>query len=155
MGYRKMVVTFGIVLMLVSPGSTTAVEVESPGIAAIIREHFPAGTKGGLAVLVIKDKNVIHAKGYGLKNGKEPITSQTRMGLASVTKQFAAMCAAMLIEEGKLRLTDKVAKHLPDISLPREGRELLVQDLVWHTSGLANFIKSKEKAAIAKFKEQH
>ena len=142
-----MTALLGTAMLLLAVG-TKAIEVESPEIDTAVRRHFPDSSKGGLAVLVIKNKVVIHSKGYGLKNGKDPITSQTRMGLASVTKQFAAMCAAMLIEEGKLKLTDKVSKHLPDIRLPRKGRELLVQDLVWHASGLANFIKSKEKAAI-------
>jgi len=128
---------------------------ESPQISAIVRKYFPEGSKGGLAVLVIRDNAVLHNKGYGLKNGKEPVTPQTRMGLASISKQFAAMCAAMLIEEGKLGLTDKVSKHLPDLELPEKGRELRVQDLVWHISGLPNFIQSAEKDSIAEYKKKH
>ncbi|MGB0579437.1 MAG: penicillin-insensitive murein endopeptidase [Limisphaerales bacterium] len=148
-------VAFCLALGLLAAVNVPAVEVELSDITAVVRTHFPEGSKGGVAVLVIKDNVVVHSKGYGLKNGKDPINSRTRMGLASVTKQFAAMCAALLIEDGKLRLTDKVSKHLPGVKLPQKGRELLVQDLVWHTSGLANFIKSREKAAIAEFKEKH
>jgi len=139
---------------LFSTSGAGAIEVESPEVEALVGKHFPAGSKGGLAVLVIRDKIVVHSKGYGLKNGEERITSRTRMGLASITKQFAAMCAAMLIEEGQLKLNDKVSRHLPDIDLPQRGRDLLVRDLIWHTSGLANFIKSEEKTAIARFKEE-
>ncbi len=69
---------------------------------------------------------------------KEPVTPQTPMGLASVSKQFTAMCAAFLIEEGKIGMTDKVSKYLPDIQIEKDGRELLVQDLIWHISGLPN-----------------
>ncbi len=145
----------GLAIGLLASWTAQGVDVESPGIEAIIQKHFPKGSKGGLAVLVIKDKVVIHCKGYGLKNGKEPITPQTRMGLASVTKQFAAMCAAFLIEEGKLKLSDKVSKHLPDIILPRQGRELLVQDLVWHINGLPNCIGAEEKASIEQYKKKH
>lgn len=130
-------------------------EVESAGITKVVRQYFPEGSEGGLAVLVIKQGEVLHAKGYGLKSEKQPITPDTLMGLASVTKQFAAMCAALLIEEGKLSLSDKVSKHLPGVSLPVGGRELLVQDLLWHTSGLVNFIKSEEKQSIAKYKQEH
>jgi CubicO group peptidase (beta-lactamase class C family) len=145
----------GIGVAILAAWSTSAVEIESPGIEAIVQKHFPAGSKGGMAVLVIKDKTVIHSKGYGLRYGKTPITPQTRMGLASVSKQFAAMCAAFLIEEGKLRLTDKVSKHLPNLRIPRMGRELRVQDLVWHINGLPNFINAKEKASIERYKKKH
>lgn len=58
------------------------------------------------------------------------------MDLAPVSKQFAAMCAALLIEEGKLKLSDNVSKYLPNIQIEKDGRELLVQDLLWHFSGL-------------------
>ena len=153
-GMFRMTAPICIGLGILAAGCASGVEVKSPAIEASVQKHFPQGSKGGLAVLVIKDKVVIHSKGYGLKNGKEPITPQTRMGLASVTKQFAAMCAAMLIEEGKLSLTDKVSKHLPDIRLPKKGRELLVQDLVWHVNGLANFISGKDREKMEGFKKR-
>lgn len=129
--------------------------IEQPQISTIVRKHFPIGSAGGVAVLVVKDGQIIHRMGYGLKEGKTPITPDTPMPLASVTKQFAAICAAFLIEEGKLGLTDKVSDHLPDLKLPVEGRELRVQDLLWHISGLPNFIEAKEKAAIDEYKKEH
>jgi len=130
-------------------------ELEVEGLTEIVRKHFPEGAEGGFALLVTRNQEVIHSKGYGIKNGESPVTPQTQMGLASVSKQFAAMCAAILIGEGKLNLTDTVSKHLPEIELPVEGRELLVQDLVWHISGLPNFIKSAERESIGQYKETH
>lgn len=130
-------------------------EIDHPEMTAIIRKHFPIGSDGGVAVLVIRDGEVLHRKGYGRKYGKTPITPDTPMSLASVTKQFVAMCAAFLIEEGKLKLTDKVSDHLPDLKLPVRGRELRVQDLLWHINGLPNFIQSKERASIVEYKRTH
>ena len=127
-------------------------EVESAEISAVVRKHFPEDSKGGVAVLVLRDGKVLHRKGYGTGNGA-PITPDTPMGLASVSKQLTAMCIAFLIEEGRLKLTDKVADHLPEVKLSADGRELLVQDLVWHTSGLADFIKTAEKPSITAYKE--
>ncbi len=143
-------------LLLLTCGNVMgAREVESPGISEVVREFFPEDAEGGLAVLVIRDGKVIHKKGYGLKKGKYPITSDTRMGIASISKQFAAMCAAFLIEEGKLSLDDKVSMYLPDLDFSDKGRELLVSDLVWHTSGLVNFVKRKERKSIEEYKEVH
>tara|TARA_R110002049_G_scaffold129798_1_gene287874 strand:- start:555 stop:1742 length:1188 start_codon:yes stop_codon:yes gene_type:complete len=130
-------------------------EVEQSEISAVVREHFPEGADGGLALLVVSNGEVIHSKGYGLKNGKEPITPTTPMPTASVAKQYAAMCAAVLMDEGKLAMSDKVADHLPEVKLARDGRELLIQDLVWHIGGLPNFLNSKEKASIAEYRERH
>ena len=145
----------GAAFVLCSSCAVRGTEVESEGVAEVIRQHFPKDAEGGLAVLVVEQGKVVHCKGYGLKNGKTPITPETKMGLASVSKQFAAMCAAFLIEEGRLKLSDKVSDHLPGLEFPSEGRELLVQDLVWHTSGLANFIEADERESIAKYREQY
>lgn len=129
-------------------------EIECPAISDTVRRYFPEGSDGGVALLVVRDGQILHRKGYGAKDGA-PVTPDTPMGLASVSKQFTAMCAAFLIEEGRLKLTDKVADHLPDVQLPTDGRELLVQDLLWHTSGLADFIKTAEKPSITAYKKAH
>ncbi|MCW8925396.1 MAG: beta-lactamase family protein [Xanthomonadales bacterium] len=151
----KMVMVLGTVLGLMLSTVVLGGEIEHAGISKVVRGYFPEGTKGGLALLVIKNDAVIHSKGYGLVFGKEPVTPQTPMGLASVTKQFTAMCAAFLIKEGKLNLTDKVSQHLADIRIEKDGRELLVQDLLWHTSGLPNFIQAKEKESIKEYRQKH
>ena len=129
-------------------------EIERPEISEIVRKHFPADSKGAVAVLVIRDGRVLHCKGHG-REGDVPITPDTPLGLASITKQFAAMCAAFFIEEGRLKMTDKVSMHLPEVSLPVNGREILVQDLLWHTSGLANFLDRESQVSIDAYKKAH
>jgi len=127
--------------------------VEIPEISRVVRRHVPADSPGGIAVLVTRHGKVLHRKGYGFVKGNH-LTTRSPLSLASVTKQFAAICAVMLMEEGRLDQKQKVSNYLPDLNLPVQGRELLVQDLLWHTSGLPNFISSKEKAAIEEFKKQ-
>lgn len=127
--------------------------VELPGLGDVVRRIVPTKDVGGIGVLVTQNGVVQHQKGYGfIKGGR--VTSRTPLRLASISKQYAAMCAAMLIEEGQLDLDAKLSHYLPDLNLPIKGRELYVKDLIWHTSGLANFIQSKEKAAIAAFKKE-
>ena len=65
------------------------------------------------------------------------------------------MCAAFLIEEGEIGMTDKVSKHLPDIQIEKDRRELLVQDLIWHISGLPNKGQASEKALIEQYKKKY
>jgi CubicO group peptidase (beta-lactamase class C family) len=128
--------------------------LEIAEVSHVVRKHVPKESSGGIAVLITKGDEVLHRKGYGFVKGKH-LTTKSPLSLASVSKQYAAMCAAMLIEEGRLDLKQKVSYYLPDLKLPMEGRELLVQDLLWHTSGLANFIKAKEKATIVEYKKEH
>ena len=127
--------------------------IEIPEVSRVISRHFPQETPGGIGVLITRNGEVIHRQGYGTVKG-EPLTPQSSLRLASISKQFAAMCAAMLIEEGKLDPQTKVSHYLPDLKLPVKGRELLVQDLLWHISGLPNFMNKKEKASIAEFRKQ-
>ena len=56
-------------------------EIERADISDLVRQHFPIGSDGGLALLVIKDEEIVHSKGYGTVFGKTPVTSQTRMSL--------------------------------------------------------------------------
>lgn len=137
---------------LASEVDERAIEIEA--ITQVVRRHVPVDSSGGIAVLVTDSGDVMHRQGYGFVKGRR-LTSQSPLSLASVTKQFTAMCAAMLIEEGRLDPKQKVSHYLSDLNLPRNGRELLVQDLLWHTSGLPNFVEAKEQDAIADFKTKH
>ncbi len=128
--------------------------VELDGLDPIVQRHFPLTSPGGVAVLVTEHGNVIHRKGYGFVKGRR-LTTRTPLSLASVTKQFAGMCAAMLIEENRLEREQPVSHYLPDLKLPSKGRAIHVKDLLSHTSGLPNFIKARERASIAEFKREH
>lgn len=128
--------------------------LELQGIDEIVQRYVPSDSPGGVGVLVTKKGSVLHRQGYGFVRGRR-LTTQTPLSLASVTKQFAAMCAAMLIEEGRLDVDHKVSDYLPELNLPIEGRELRVKDLLWHTSGLPNFVNAEERASIAEFKRKH
>lgn len=96
----------------------------------------------GLAIIVIKDNQVIFKKGYGVRELDKPekVDTQTLFAIASTTKAMTAACAAMLIEEGKLHWEDKVTDYLPDFQLYDSyvTRELTVKDLFLHDSGVGN-----------------
>ncbi len=96
----------------------------------------------GMAVAVIKDNQVIFAKGYGVKQlGKtDPVDTKTLFACASTTKAMTAACVGMLVDEGKANWNDPVVKYLPDFQLydPFVTRELKLRDLFIHDSGLGN-----------------
>ncbi|HWA28785.1 MAG TPA: serine hydrolase [Lacunisphaera sp.] len=95
----------------------------------------------GIAVAVVKDGEVVLAKGYGVRElGRpEPVDARTLFAIASNTKAFTAAGLAMLMDEKKLKWEDRVTDHLPWFAMsdPFVTREMTVRDLLTHRSGLA------------------
>ncbi|OKS89424.1 serine hydrolase domain-containing protein [Mucilaginibacter polytrichastri] len=96
----------------------------------------------GLAIIVVKDNQVVFKKGYGvLEQGKpDKVNTQSMFAIASTTKAITAACAGILVDEGKLHWDDKVTDYLPDFELydPYVTREITVRDLFLHDSGVGN-----------------
>jgi CubicO group peptidase (beta-lactamase class C family) len=94
----------------------------------------------GMAVAVVKDGEVVLARGYGARRAGEPapVDADTLFGIASNTKAFTCAALSMLVEEGRLSWDDPVTKHLPAFQMydPWVTRELTVRDLVTHRTGL-------------------
>jgi CubicO group peptidase (beta-lactamase class C family) len=95
----------------------------------------------GVAIAVVKDDQIVMAKGYGVRElGKPaPVDEKTLFAIGSSSKAFTAALIAMLVDEGKLKWEDPATKYLPGFQLydPYATRELTVGDLLSHRSGLA------------------
>ena len=95
----------------------------------------------GISITIVKDDKVLLSEGYGttqVKNGSD-VDSKTVFGIASNTKAFTAAGLAILIDEGKLKWTDKVKDILPEFEMydPFVTNEFMVKDLLTHQSGLS------------------
>jgi CubicO group peptidase (beta-lactamase class C family) len=90
----------------------------------------------GAAVMVIKNGKPIFKKAYGLANldDETPVTLATNFRLASVTKQFTAMCVMMLVQSGRLGYDHNLQQIFPEF--PAYGRGITIRHLLQHTSGL-------------------
>ncbi len=108
-------------------------------IDAVVQASIERGDMPGAVVLVLYRGEVVFRKAYGLRS-KEPsaesMTPDTLFDLASLTKPIATATSIMiLVEQGKLRLSDRVAQHLP--AFAQNGKErITVEHLLLHTSGL-------------------
>jgi CubicO group peptidase (beta-lactamase class C family) len=96
----------------------------------------------GLSVVVVKDGRVLFKKGYGLtESGKQAAFTPTTISVcASTSKAMTAVCMGMLVDEGKVKWTDKIKDVYPAFSLydPYVSSELTVRDLFTHNAGLGN-----------------
>ena len=94
-----------------------------------------------IAIVVIKDDKPIFVHAYGMadmENGVKADTD-TLYYIASSTKSFTALTAAMLDQEGKIKLSDPVTKYTPGIQFKTEiPDKVTIRDLLTHTSGLRN-----------------
>ncbi|MCH8287282.1 beta-lactamase family protein [candidate division KSB1 bacterium] len=90
----------------------------------------------GAAIAVIQNGKILFKKGYGLANlnTREPIETNTRFLLASVSKQFTAMAIMMLEEEGRLSFEDSVSLYFPEV--PSFWKKIKIKHLLTHTSGI-------------------
>jgi CubicO group peptidase (beta-lactamase class C family) len=110
-----------------------------PGFDAFVASVLKQFKVPGVAVAIIKDDQVVLAKGYGVKRLGSPalVDGKTRFGIASNTKAFTAMALGLLVEEGKIEWDAPVVRYLPAFQLwdPWVTRELTVRDLLVHRSG--------------------
>jgi CubicO group peptidase (beta-lactamase class C family) len=94
----------------------------------------------GTALAVVKDDQVVVAKGYGVRKlgDPTPVDARTLFGIASNTKAFTAAALGLLVEEHKIEWDAPVLRYLPSFAMwdPFVTRELTVRDLLVHRSGL-------------------
>ncbi len=92
----------------------------------------------GLSLALVRNGKIELSKGYGkasLATGT-PVTQETVFAVGSVTKQFTAAAVLLLAQDGKLSVSDKVAKYFP--RLTRAG-DITLLDLMNHVSGYPDY----------------
>lgn len=99
--------------------------------------------EAGAAILVSYDGEMIIGKGYGLRDieSNEPITARTNMRMASLSKQFTALCILSLVDKGMLSLSDEAFSYLPYPIF----KKITIEHLLNHTSGLPDYYEHFEK----------
>lgn len=104
-----------------------------------IMKDFSQPNAPGASVLVMRNDSILFKKSYGTANLEEhrAVTPSTNFRLASMTKQFTAMCIMMLVEQGKLSYADRISKFFPN--LPAWGDTITVYHLLTHTSGIVDY----------------
>src|SRR5262249_17936589 len=77
--------------------------------------------------------------GYGVADieSKTPATPDTAYQLASVTKTFTATAVMQLVEDGKIKLDNRITRRL--VGLPKIWSEIRISHLLTHTSGIKDY----------------
>lgn len=128
-------------------------------IHPMIQSHVEGKDFSGAVTLVARKGKVVHFEAHGMADveANRPMKTDTLFRLASMTKPMTAVSILMLLEEGKLVLSDPVSTFIPEYKNPKvavwnlpndpagaglrlvpAAREITIQDVLMHTSGLAN-----------------
>jgi uncharacterized protein YbbC (DUF1343 family)/CubicO group peptidase (beta-lactamase class C family) len=124
-----------------APASSQAANpVKLGAVDSIIEQAIADGNIPGAVLVVGHNGKVIYRKAYGhraLEPRRELMTLDTIFDLASLTKVIATTTAVMqLMELGKVRLNDPVAKYIPEFA--QNGKDdITIRQLLTHYSGLA------------------
>ena len=107
-------------------------------IDAVIEAAIAKGELPGAVCLVGYKDRILHKKAYGqraLEPTREAMTLDTIFDAASLTKVVATTSSILrLVEDGKLRLSDRVTVHLPEFQGGKS--EITLRHLLTHYSGL-------------------
>ena len=131
----------------IPPQGTAALTTFLEG--ATIRGDVP-----GVVVAVVNKDGTLYHEAFGKRStlGNAPMSKDTIFNMASMTKPITSVAIMMLVDEGKLRLDDEVAKYLPKYKDPLviskfneadasyetrpAKRQITVRHLLTHTSGI-------------------
>lgn len=94
----------------------------------------------GLALAIVKDKDIVLARGYGLRDleNKLPMTPDTLLAIGSASKAFTTFALGTLSDAGKMEWDKPLRHYIPWFKLADSvlAERLTPRDLVTHRSGL-------------------
>lgn len=142
-------------LVLATFASAVDARAQADKVDEYIQAEMSKREIPGLSLAVVQGGKVVKIKGYGLANMELNVraTPNTVYQIQSITKSFVACGIMLLVEDGKLRLDDKITKYLS--GLPQAWSGVTVRHLLAHTSGIPSFVQDQGGgAAIVAFAQK-
>jgi CubicO group peptidase (beta-lactamase class C family) len=166
-----------VLVLLTGPLGAASIQVAKPEevgfsserlarIAETVKRHIDTHDVAGAVTLVARRGRIVQFEAYGLADldSQKPMSKDSLFWIASMSKPITGVAILMLLEEGKVRLTDPVSKFIPEfhglkVAMLQErtgppvagsasdppqyypvpaSREITVRDLLSHVSGLAS-----------------
>jgi CubicO group peptidase (beta-lactamase class C family) len=134
-----------IVTCLASPvqaGAQSMTPVPSAQIDSVMNRLMALELSPGAGIVVVRDTQIVYIKGFGYADieAKRPFTPETEFYIASTTKSFTGLAAALLDKRGTFRLDAPLRQYLPALKLqePLDPDSITIRSLLTHTHGIAN-----------------
>ena len=103
---------------------------------AIMREAVASGECASAVMGIANSRETLRLEAASPADGSETAKADSIYLLASITKTFFGTAMMQLAEQGRLLLTDTVARHIPEFAVNGKGG-VTIWNLLTHTSGLA------------------
>ncbi|MEU8383142.1 serine hydrolase domain-containing protein [Streptosporangium sp. NPDC048865] len=113
--------------------------IDPASVDRFVNAYREATGLPGVAVAVTRGNEVVHVAGYGHTASGAPVTADTPMAIASLSKSFTSLAVMQLVEKGAVGLDEPVRARLPEFVMadPRAAR-ITVRQLLDQTSGMAD-----------------
>jgi CubicO group peptidase (beta-lactamase class C family) len=100
----------------------------------------------GGSFFIQKKKKILYNKSFGLADlqTKEKFSERTVANTGSISKTIVAYGILLLEQRGKLSLNDKITRYFPDFQHPELVKDITIQHLLTHSSGLPDIRKVSE-----------
>jgi len=132
-----------LVILVAVPALAQVDEDPLAGIESYIEDTMKLWDVPGVAVAIVKDHEIVFAKGFGVRDlkGGGKVDADTLFAIGSNTKAFTAAAIGQLVQQGKISWDAPVLEYLPDFQMydPEATREITIRDLLCHRSGLGTF----------------
>src|SRR6516225_7890467 len=162
--------TFALLALPLAAASIQGTKPEDVGLSSdrlqriheVMERHIQAGDIAGGVTLVARKGRLAHLEAHGVMDleSPKPMPKDAIFRIASMSKPITGTAILILMEEGKIRLTDPVSKFIPEfrglkvaVTQPQTGaaaaaepqfytvpasREITIRDLLTHVSGLVS-----------------
>jgi D-alanyl-D-alanine carboxypeptidase len=113
--------------------------VSADAVDSLVRERMQERNIPGVALAVVKNGRVekLGTYGYASLEFDVPVSGDSVFEIGSVSKQMTAAAIMLLVEEGKVKLDEKISAYLPNT--PDSWRDVTVRHLLTHTSGIKSY----------------
>jgi CubicO group peptidase (beta-lactamase class C family) len=126
-------------------------------LSSTLQQYVDQQRVAGLVTIVVRNGRTVHLEAFGKRDVESgaPMTTDTIFRIASMSKAITSVATMILIEEGKLLLSDPVSKFIPSfakttvmvppppgavpgtpVSAVPAKRQITVRDLLTHTAGI-------------------
>lgn len=149
----RIVVFFTACLLHLQPAAQTLQlgPEKIKSLDSLYRAMFPANDPGAI-ILVSRNGSPLFRKAYGMASLEFniPLNTDHKMGIGSISKQFAAVSILLLQQEGKLSYQDDIKKYLPVYNT--YGRTITIAHILSHTSGIPSYTELDNFDSIVNMK---
>lgn len=144
---NKIIITAFLTLLLIPSVFAQVDLVDKFKIEQQVKEFMVKENVPALAIGIIQQGKVVFTSGIGVRDRetKQTINAKTLFQIGSQSKVLTSIITLALIEEGKLKLTDRVIELLPNV-FPKDSlaefKPLTIEHLLTHRTGLPNYPKN-------------